>query len=320
MPSKGDKTELFVSIQKFWLGLVVVLLISLFLQALPSSHAQYEANDTVIINVTVRKVAMVSIDPDKLSWVDVPPGGVGDGSNEETGNYTGVWIENIGSANISYVWLNSTYPSSRPFGTGNPLAYDAGNFVVVTPNESTIPFHFVNRVEYPDPDTMYVKVNRNPPDFFGRFRNSSYEYFFELVADVPGNCTNGTLYFGDTPKTQYSSGDIDLTDNAGIVIKAVGIGGKTWGVGEVNVSTEERYCVMFDDQCRYVIFNRWNKDLFGNTDMSTYCPDVDGYLVNAASQPLYPGQVLKASIRVFVPYGVAHGTVKPGVLTVFVQE
>ncbi len=314
LPSKGDKTQSYL--EPATLGFVVLLLL-LSIMKLPSLSFGYEANDTITINVTVAQVAMVTIDPSSLSWSNVEPGSVGDEDYEDHG-YDGIWIENIGSVNITYVWFNASYPPSSPFGTGDPQAYDAGNFVVLTPNESTTPYHFVNRVEYNDlyrTGTMYV-FPAGTPSFFGRFRNASYEYFIELDATNYGNCSSGSLYISDTPKTKENSGDIYLSDNTPVTVNPVSYNGKTWGVAEVDIDTQ-KYCVIFDSGCNYAIFNRWNADLPGVN--STYCPNVSGYMKDDSTQPIVPGDVFKVNIRVYVPYGVPYGTVKTGTLTVFVK-
>lgn len=308
------KWEIWNACRVVLASLVVVLLI--FLKCVFSTD--YLSSDTLTIDVNVSKVAMVTVDPSSLSWINVSPGSVGD-ANYEVNGYDGIWIENIGSVNITYVWFNTSFPLSNPFGTGASTNYDAGNFVVLSPNASAVPFHFVNRVEFNDLNrtgTMYVKT-AGTPSFFGRFRNASYEYFLELDATNYGNCSSGALYISDTPKTKDSSGDIDLKDNTPITVSPVLWNGELWGVAEVTIGAQT-YCVAFDEGCDYVIFNRWNADLPGvNT---TYCPNVTGYMKDDSTKPIYPGEVWKVNIAIYVPYGVAYGVVKPGTLTVFVKS
>jgi len=140
----------------------------------------------------------------------------------------------------------------------------------------------------------------------------------ELDASQSGNCSNGTLYISTAPKTATTTGDVNLLDNTPIFVRPVVINGAVWGITEVHIGPQV-YCVLFPASCKFVIFDRWNKDLFGNINVSAYCPDVDGYILNG-TRVLYPGEVLKLWARAYVPFGVAYGNVKPGKLTVFVEE
>ncbi len=285
------------------------------------SYAQNTANDTITIIVNVSQVSLVDINPSQLAWSNVPPGGVGDSSLEEN-NYEAIWIENIGSVNITSIWFNATYPSSFPFGTGDPDKYDAGNFVVLSNDSSK--FYFVNRVEYPESDSMYVKTHKAINDssylygiIFGRFRNNSYEYFWEFNTLAGGqNCSYGNFYISDTPKTQEDTGDSDLTDNSAILVTPVKYLLDYYGVALVDVNGTDKYCIVIPEDCSKVIFNRYNADLPGAD--TSICSQINhGYFLNGTY--VYPGGVAKAYIQVYVPYGVPYGPVKQGKLTVFVR-
>ncbi len=311
MQFKGDKaTYVIVSLVAF------ILLFSIIRDVFGDT-----AWDVITVKVNVSQVSMVDINPSILSWQNVPPGGVGDDSYESN-NYEAIWIENIGSTNITAIWFNSSYPSSLPFGTGNPNAYDAGNFVVIS--NGTTPFYFVNRVEYWESDSLYVRTHAAINDtsylsgnIFGRFRNSSYEYFWEFNTLAGGqNCTYGNFYISDYPKTQATTGDADLTDNTPISINPVKKLLDLYGVGAVTINGTLKYCVVIPEDCSYVMFNRWNADAPGAD--SSICSSIinSGYFVNGTY--IYPGGVAKAYIKVYVPYGVPYGPVGEGKLTVFV--
>ena len=311
MGRKGDKTQNKISIfgKRHTFLAISLILIFFFVSDINAIE------DTVTISVNISQLTLVDINPSNLSWNNVLPGGVGD-STKEANNYSSVWIENIGSTNISYVWFNNTYPSSLPFGTGNSLNYNAANFVVIS--NGTASFQFVNRVEYPENDSLYVKTH-NPPDItqgniFGRFRNSSYEYFWEFDSSTgTQNCTSGNFYISTVPKTQSSTGDADLTDNTAIIFSDV----SGYGVGEVQLPNGDIYCVSIPQNCNYVMFNKWNRDAPGAG--SSACSNVTGYFIDGSTDPLVPGEVGKANIKVYVPFGVPYGPVKDGTLTVLVQ-
>ncbi len=285
------------------------------------SYAQSEANDTITIKVNVSQVSLVDINPSALAWINVPPGGIGD-SSLETNGYEAIWIENIGSVNITSIWFNASYPSSLPFGSGDPNKYDAGNFVVLS-NDSNR-FYFVNRVEYPESDSLYVRthyaINSSSYQYgiiFGRFRNNSYEYFWEFDTNVGGqNCTSGEFYISDAPKTQATTGDSDLRDNTPIIVQPVRYLLDYYGVALVTVNGTDKYCIIIPQDCSKVIFNRFNADLPG-ADTSICNAINNAYFLNGTY--VYPGGVAKAYIEVYVPYGVPYGDVKQGKLTVFVR-
>ncbi len=317
---KGERT--IVRLSNAVILIIVLLSISLFSHT-DSGFAQFKGNDTITISIDISEKSMVDINPSNLSYGPLDPGSVGDSDDENIGNYSGIWIENIGSTNITKIWFNSTYPSQRPFGSGNPEAYDAGNFVVVS-SESTGTYYFPNRVEYPrtDDDTLYV----TPPggfdfsngDIFGRFRNASYEYFWAIIASAVGNCSEGTFYYSGTPHTKDDTGDVDLSDAnpSSLVLVATGVG---WSATNATFpdSGGANYCVSVPDDCSKVVFSRWNADIPGSG--GNVCKDI-GYFMNSTTNALFPGNVSKGNIKVYVPYGVPMGAIKNGLLTIYVSN
>ncbi len=278
--------------------------------------AVYTASDNVTINITVYPVAMVDINPTNLTWLNIPPGGVGDSSNEAN-NYTGIWIENIGSVNITKAWLYASYPAKYPFGTGNPAIYDPSNMVAVslTPNG---PFQFVNRFEYLDSfyiPSFYIK---NDTPYWGRFRNASYEYFFEIKppATASNNCSaTGTIIeVGEIPHTQTQLGFVNfangctppacesftVTENASYT--GTQFPDTIYGFANVSINGEW-YFVAIATNCSYVIFGKYDADMPG---ASLYAGNNITYMVTP-SNPLLPGGVVEAYARAYVPYGVPSG-------------
>ncbi len=279
------------------------------------ASALYTASDNVTINITVYPVAMVDINPTNLTWLNIPPGGVGDSSNEAN-NYTGIWIENIGSVNIIKAWLYASYPAKYPFGSGNPAIYDPSNMVAVslTPNG---PFQFVNRVEYLDSfyiPSFYIK---NDSMFWGRFRNASYEYFFEIKppATTPTNCsaTGTVIEIGEIPHTQTQLGFVDFangctppacesfTVNKNISYTGTQFPDTIYGLANVSINGEW-YFVAVASNCTYVIFGKYDGDIPG----ASYAGNNITYMVTS-SNPLLPGAVAEAYARAYVPYGVPSG-------------
>ncbi len=296
-----------------------------------------EANDTITIFVNVSEKTMVDINPSSLSWYNVEPGKEYNGS-AEANNYENIWIENIGSVNITKIWLNNSYPSSRPFATANPLAYDPANFVVIANNSGNAPdshFMFINRVEYEEDDPLYIKVpNTNLNDIgiiFGRFRNGSTEYFFEYISQYSNNCSNGQLYINtSSPKTVTSTGDVDLRDQTPIPFTPVTLNtgggvldGQQYDVGEVDFGDGETYCVFIPVSCpatgARIFFVRWNADFLADSTVQTICTNImnSGYI---NSEPIPPGGFYKAWVHIRVPFGTASGDLSTGTLTVYASS
>ncbi len=300
---------------------VFILMVSIFTHT-DSGQAQYTGNDTITISINISEKSMVDINPSNLSYGPLEPGSVGDSTKENIGNYSGIWIENIGSTNVTKIWFNSTYPASDPFGTGDPLSYDAGNMIVIA-NGSAETYYFPNAVEYPrsDSDSLYVQTpvgfDFADGDIFGKFRNTSYEYFWAIDSDN-GNCSGRTFYYGGSPHTKEQMGDVNLDDGtpAPLVLSVVSPGWSSASVLFPNPGGAN-YCLSVPDDCSKVIFHRWNADIPGAG--TSVCPGI-GYFVNSTVRPLTPGNVTKGNINVYVPYGVPMGQIKNGLLTVYVSN
>ena len=320
-----------------------VTVLSLALLMLSSKNVVYAptaaSNDTITIFVNVSAKTMVDINPDSLSWYDVVPGEEF-GGDYEANNYENIWIENIGSVNITKVWFNNTFPSSRPFATGDPKAYDPANFIVIANNSaSNTPdskFMYINRVEYEEDDPLYIKVpNTNLGAvgvIFGRVRNGTQEYFFEYVSNYVGtNCSNGNLYINVTsPKTKSQTGDVDLTNNlyATFVPVTINTGGgvldgQQYDVGAIDFGGGEKYCVFIPVNCpatgARVYLVRWNADFLASSGLPSSCTDLAPGYINGADY-IYPGGFYKAWVKIRVPYGTAQGDLSTGTVTVFVSS
>jgi len=299
------------------------IIISLILVSYPALAGE---NTTSTINITIQvaQKTIVVVDPDSLSWVGseaVEPG--------SEGVVKAIQIENMGSTNITYIWANTTYESSSPFGTGNASLYDAGNFVALSKTNGTGDyFFFVNRVEYNEthPD-IYLTLPANTASY-GRFRDGGNEYFWAVV---PGtNCTDGTFYIGKQPHTENSSGTTDLTncdatltDSAGthdcrsgtLTTVSTGNYAGNWGYADLFVgpnSNYHNYTVAVSADCSKVMFYHWNMDAPGA--QSANHPE---YLYQST---LYPGGAIIRYVKVKVAYGTAAGNIKKGYLTIIAQS
>ncbi len=305
-----------------WYTLIVLFVITIIFGSsymITTASGASAANDTITIAINVSEKTMVDINPNSLTWnaSGIFPGSVAD-NNSETNNYGNVWIENIGSMNITKIWFNNSYPSQNPFGSGNPALYDPANFVFIA-NTSSSSFYYINRVEYRETDSMYIRLPggegaSDSNNLFGRFRNNSYEYFFFVQGQYANNCTAGTLRYSTSPHTLTGTGDADLSDNTGYVLQSLS---SNWSITNVTFGTEQ-YCFASSDDCTKAMFHRWNADAPGAG--TGLCSNIPGYFQNSS---LVPGNVSKAWIKAAIPYGVPYwstlGTATSRTLTVFVD-
>ncbi|NOX71897.1 MAG: hypothetical protein GXO64_04345 [Candidatus Micrarchaeota archaeon] len=274
--------------------------------------------DEINVSVTVAQKTMIDVTPTSLTWTNVDPGSEAD-SSYEANSYGQIQIENIGSTNITGVWINNTYPASRPFGSGTNASYDAGNFVVLSRQSST-DYMFPNRVEYNASNTIvYVSVPTGW--YYGRFRNASHEYFWGVDA-ASGDCnvTGRVFRIGITEHNQSATGDADLsdggTDTRYYQFTLTNAPDNTaWGYASINVSSSKwQMCVAVKNTCDEAMFYRWNTDAPGGSSCA--------YAQNFTTSTLTPGSWVIANVHVRVPYGVHWGTTgsTQGKLTVIAQS
>lgn len=317
METKKAKTERSNIPRILTLGILLVLCL-----VNTSSAGLVNSTQEMTIQVQVAEKTLVSIHPTYLSWIGAEAQNPGTGVNITKA----IQIENIGSTNITKIWLNTTYPDDSPFGTGDPLEYNAGNFVVIRKNESGSLFYYANKMEYNESELIYLTL-ASGVDTHGRFRNGNKEYFWALSEDAAGsgNCTNGTFYIGTNPHNETEDGTTALTScealtetnaNASCRYGALNeIVGTPWNYADVTVDNCSQTCwnytIAVHASCDRVLFYHWNKDAPGASSASH--PE---YLRDGT---LYPGANIIANVGIRVPYGTAAGTVTPGTLTVIVQ-
>ncbi|MGC9310103.1 MAG: hypothetical protein ACP5E4_00070 [Candidatus Aenigmatarchaeota archaeon] len=290
--------------------------------------------ETANISITISTKTMVNIDPYLLTWSALEPGSIGNFSNEDNG-YFAIQIENIGSHNITHIWFNTTYPTSRPFATADADSYDAGNFVVIAEepgggatNTSCdalgkySDFKYANLVEYPEVRSLvYIKddAGNMPPQNrdYGRFRFADEEYFWMIINET--DCQGKTFYIGNTPHTEADTGTVDFTgsDKTTVTLGAVAESGWCYGtVGAGHNLTGYGVLVQNDTSgaSRKVMLVWWNIDALDSGSVGTYFwnSTTDGNLV--------PGNSTAACIKVYIPYGVYEGTIKEGTLTVLANS
>ncbi len=285
----------------------------------------------ITINVTIQSVTWIDTFPDKFEWNNMLPG--------ENGTEQDLTIENIGSTNITYVWFNVTQPSSNPFGSGLPLAYDPANWIVIrrtNMNKTTDEPYFVDTMSYANDSQMgdkpaYFTLDTSVWKRWGRWRIANHEFFWALKPDANGYC-NGTATQFRLSKIVHNETSTDSIDFIGgiegtdyVTINVTG-DSDTWGYTNLTGFNSKdsvytsglNYCISISGDCSKVRFYKWNADAPGAVDTSSpwapKCPNFQYFADNF--DPLTPGQVRNAVVNIMVPYGVAYGQVKTGYLTI----
>lgn len=304
-----------------------------------NANIGYNDSDVANISVNISTQVWINIDPAALSWLGVDPGGVGDNTTEENG-YHGIQIENIGSRNITLIWLNNTYPRSSPFATGSAFMYDAGNFVAVGREFEEL--FFPNRCEYNETRSLiYIRApnGQMPPNLgqymYGRFRNTSREYFWMVDFSGgldPNACDGGdTFYLGDDAHTRTGSGSTQFDNCGGNLVTGpvnndpyecrLGVLADDpehtgWAYADVLIGTDENYTIAINQYCNRTFWTKWNLDgPGGRAGMN-----VQAFWNASMHGNFTPGNSTVANIKVYVPYGVAEGQVTQGYLTVLARE
>jgi hypothetical protein len=297
-----------------------------------SAQVTSEGTDNSTVTVDVASKVAIDISPSDISYSNIDPGSAAlqsDGS--DVGAAVGaVEIENIGSENITQVWLNTSVPNDNPFGTGLEQEYDAGNFIEVKPEgeagtASDTNFRYINRKEFNETgDLSYVFTPDDAGTWkYGRFKVGSQEFFWTVNTTGPaGTCvTNdggddfrvgqnahnqthtGSTDFADGSYTTHSlvtggSGDADALA-AGVTIDPPGMDSRSYDV-LVNCGDPT-----------YTVRSSYNVNALGAPDLVNDGSAVE-HILNAteAADPnaeLQPGEHFGLNTSIRVPQGVPSG-------------
>ena len=280
--------------------------------------------DKANITVTINQKTIIDVTPEVMDFGNVDPGNVVSQYNVTDGTNNVVQlsqfeIENLGSTNITKVWLNVTQPSSNPFGTGQYSLYDPANWIAVrvdwiktssnTPSY-TDTISYIDRKEFNESkELVYLNLPTNTKSY-GRFRNANKEYFW-AVTSTGANCDASTntvnLYLGNPnePHNVTNTGDINLVDGDEVTVSYSGTqayNGITYSLPTAATSYNgEEYVFLVATDCSHIRAVKWNADAPGTDKLSNY-----GYVFNTtdSTQGLLPGQGIALSIEMRVPYGV----------------
>lgn len=294
------------------------------------------------VTVQVGNQIAVDISPATLSYTGILPGSQQFVTNNAEG-FDAIEVENIGSQNITHVWLNASTPSSNPFGTGASTNYNAGNFIQIKPN-GDIPgvstdsnFTFVNRKEFNESNSLsYIFTEPNEDWRYGRFRTGDQEFFWAVNTTSGGACeTTGTDNFrvGLTAHNESATGSNDFRTGSGEYTQydltagsnVDGYATNVWINSSVQ-QTNRLYDVVVDCNApgsggTWAMRSRFNVNPAGE-DLSA-AGGAATYVLDGTSQPsdeLQPGEHFQMNMSIQVPLGVAQGQVSNGFLRVLVNN
>ena len=316
--------------------LVTVLLATSFVLA--SGNSATSSWDNATVRVTIGQITMIDITPELMDFGTAYPGDiitqyiVNDGSNNNV-QLSAFQIENIGSTNITKIWLNVTQPSQRPFGTGDTSLYDPANWLAVNISfapgsmPTTIARSYVDRIEFNDTQLVYLKTPSNTKTY-GRLRMGENEYFWAINTTGDNCSTPATtpVYFvignENEPHNQNQTGDIDLTDGDEKMVSystnPVPYDNDQWIAPSAKLTyLNQDYLVYISDDCTKVRFVAWNRDIAttvgGSSLLSNNASVFDS---DIAGRAMYPGESMAMNIEMRVPYGVPQYSSYEGFLTV----
>ncbi len=322
-------------------GIVVIALLAFVTTGQELGDA-INTTDNATIMVYLNTKTMIDISPENMSFGTADPGTrIGNYTNNELFGVskTGFQLENIGSTNITKLWLNITQPSTRPFATGDSNKYDAANFITASINSSpdnmTIigqnTMSFIDRLEYNETrELVYLNLPSNTKSH-GRLRSGHNEFFWALSTSGTDCNASGanpvTFTIGTVAHNQTQTGTIDLVGGS---VQSADLGAMydsgfnaNWSYssdssGVITVdSPSSNYCVAAHIDCSKVRIFRWNADAPG---AGTCGLSGSGYIYNSTNTELLPGDSMAMNIEMRVPFGTAMGQVKTGYLTVIAQS
>ncbi|MFB6204366.1 MAG: hypothetical protein ABEJ75_01840 [Candidatus Nanohaloarchaea archaeon] len=310
-----------------------------------------EATDNSTVSVSIGSKIAIDISPTALDFGSITPGNEDSTATIGSGEVVGaIELENTGSENITHVWLNASTPTSKPFGTGTPSAYDSGNFMMVKTGNGDITgvtayqnFTYVNRKEFNETSTLpYIFVPGEGSTAqnwsYGRFRVGDQEFFWAVNvtnrAAGTGQCVTGNNDFrlGVSAHNQTATGSNDFTDPAEYY---------SFSVTDVGTSGTNPYLVTGVELNGSVLSGHRNYDVVlncgnptwamrthfnigpGTLDLSTSGSAAE-FLVSSTNTygeaALQPGEHFTVNVSMQVPLGVATGSPINGYLRVFANN
>ncbi|MBN2042436.1 MAG: hypothetical protein JW754_01370 [Candidatus Aenigmarchaeota archaeon] len=269
--------------------------------------------DEITVDVTVASQTRIDVNPKSITWGATEPGTTND-------THFSLEMENIGTRNISTVYVDASNAASDPFSTADPANYNATEYVLLN-NTETATFYYADSLSWNESKPGYIIppsgwTEGDSTGYFGKFRTVSlssgtadvgqqYYWFTAQDADA-GNCSNGTVYIATSPKTDSASGQTDFSSHTGDALTEDA--NQDWGYTDISNGGDaamQDYAVGVSADCSQVIIFRYNYNLCSS------CSNVD-YLYD---DTLTPGNKTFYWVALKVPQGVPDGNMDTGIFT-----
>ncbi len=308
-----------------WKGTPAVFLLLSLLTAFSLLPGISRATETDYLNITLNITAEVSIDvdPDTL-FIQASVG-------ETTGFYpqngVGVRIINVGSLDIANIRANISMASSNPFGSGDPLNYNAGDYIQMNASTNET-FRWINSIHWNETKPGNVVppigwIEGHNTGYYIQVRTASDDdegvTYHAITNSSDGqNCSDDTgtndpfIRISKLPKNVTDDPDYDLSDATNYTEVTLSYtqnsAGTPYGAGKIDSHQDlGSYCILVSEDCASLILYHFGRDWdFSGTDC-----DADQYVFTGTLQP---GQSTSTWYRAKVPFGVEQGRLGYGIL------
>lgn len=293
----------------FGIIIIGVLVSSLVLLGLGNADTD---TDIVTVDVEVGAQTRIDVSPNSISWAATEPGTTND-------THFSLDLENIGTRNITNVYVDSSNANSNPYGTADPSFYNSSEFVLFN-TTSNATFYYADTKCWNETKPGFITAPSGWSEgyetgHFGKFRTVSLgsrtadegEQYYWFTSQDPesGNCSNGSIYFASRPKNSTDDGTTDFT---GVTPETLSTTDWSWGYADIdnggNAELQE-YSVGVSSDCSEVVIFKYNNGL------CTSCADAD-YLY---AGNLMPGSSTFFWVALKVPQGIPDGNLDQGIMT-----
>ena len=312
-------------ISKAMMALLVAVIFVGVVLFLPNQRVEaYDVNasSSAVVQVAINNKTIVDVTPEIMNWGSHDPGSIATTYQDPNAAkpLSQIQIENLGSTDITHIWLNVTQPSTNPFGSGSVNNYDPGNWLVLK-RTSDSNYWFIDREEF-NSTTQYIYLNT--PQYtvsFGKVRDANHEYFWAIngSTSTPQWCNGtdtATLVVGQTAHNETQTGTIDLVGGDINTASITSIpGNSNWGLVNGIKVGGQTYCAAVYYDCSKLRLYRWNADAPGASGCTAFGTGQSDLTINGANT-LYPGDSMIADVQLHIPYGVPDGTVPTGYMYV----
>ena len=299
-------------------AIVAALFVVVAMLALGPGIIAQDANDTIILDVNVSKLAAIEVLPINITWNQLDPG--------SNGSVRNISIKNIGSVNLTnfYIDVNTEeLETENPVATGNISKYAASGFMLFrneTPSTAIDYFHLGrlewNLTEHLDTEVLDLAATTvNWSHGWYRKANGN-EYLWKLENGTNSGTTQALCNASDTTLTiilnpenaSAYSRDFSAGPTESVTPDAQNANWSFFSFSDSDNPLQGRCVAAYWDCTRIYIYKYDKASGFGDCSSSAYL----------ATESLAPGEKLdKLKIKPSIPQGTPAGDSKTSTLTVY---